>query len=267
MIFKNIITALIVWAISVPLANAADYRVSVKDVIEKRKPDVQLVDVRPAAEFETLHIPGSINIAPAFIRTKTFLKKKTVVMVTDGIHLSAPLTACGELKRQGTRAYVLDGGLPAWHRSGAPLTGDLSLLAGYRQISAGDYDREKSAAGWVVVDVSPRRDADTEALFPGARHLPLTDAAAIRKTLAGLKRPLLIVTPKGNDAVKILTVIENAGAGDALFLTGGAAGYGQYQKHMALLNDPAAKETKRESCTGCGIVPPSAGISSKTIQP
>ena len=45
---------------------------------------IVLVDVRGRKEFNRFRIPGSINIPLHFIKTKTFLRTKSLVLVNEG---------------------------------------------------------------------------------------------------------------------------------------------------------------------------------------
>ena len=60
-----------------------DLLISADSVLLDRalKKELLLVDIRPAAAFGKLRIPGSLNIPLYAIKTKTFLKKHDLVLI------------------------------------------------------------------------------------------------------------------------------------------------------------------------------------------
>ena len=97
-------------------------RVSVDDLADRltRQPDLQLLDVRAAAEWEAGHIPGSV--------LKTW---HDIEAMPDGLNGSAPIAViCASGQRAATAAslirrlgaaeviHIVDGGVPKWGRLG-----------------------------------------------------------------------------------------------------------------------------------------------------
>jgi len=60
-----------------------------------------LIDVRSDSEFSSFRIAGSINIPLHQIKTKEFLKKLPVVLVSEGRNTSQLEMACKELELSG----------------------------------------------------------------------------------------------------------------------------------------------------------------------
>ena len=108
----------------------ASYSISPDAVLYKLKQNhkITLVDVRNPEDFERLHIPGSLNIPLHAVKTKGFLKSVAVVLVNEGFQYSLLVTECRQLTDMGFKVLILDGGLPAWKRSGNKLAGDLFAL-------------------------------------------------------------------------------------------------------------------------------------------
>lgn len=82
---------------------------------------IVVLDVRSAAEFETLHIKGSYNVPLPLLaeHTEELAKKldtKVVLVCQSGVRATEAKT---KLASAGfSEAYVLDGGVPAYHQAG-----------------------------------------------------------------------------------------------------------------------------------------------------
>ena len=88
--------------------------ISVESVLQqlKEKQHIVLVDVRDANDFEKFRIPGSLNIPFFALKTKTFLKKKSLVMINEGFSYSRLEQGCLRLRNAGFASVsILDGGL------------------------------------------------------------------------------------------------------------------------------------------------------------
>lgn len=83
-----------------------------------------IIDIRPAAEFERVRIPGSLNIPPYALRHSTFLEGRQVLLVDQGVDRQGLGSLCYQLQAAGHRKVtILAGGLSAWHASGRELVG------------------------------------------------------------------------------------------------------------------------------------------------
>lgn len=82
---------------------------------------IVVLDVRSAAEFETLHIKGSYNVPLPLLaeHTEELAKKldtKVVLVCQSGVRATEAKT---KLASAGfSEAHVLDGGVPAYHQAG-----------------------------------------------------------------------------------------------------------------------------------------------------
>lgn len=215
-----------------------------------------LVDVRSSREFERLHIPGSINIPLYAVKTKSHLKSAPVVLVNGGFRYAELASECRRLAAQGYKIFILDGGLPAWHRMGGQLTGDLFALDDMKTVSAREFFLEKDYETIVVVDISPTRSKASSRLVSYARHIPLEgnskDSIEKFKTL-GIKtsafQAIIIFSSAGENYEKANIVLSQLGI-DPFYLQGGVAGYQKYLGDLRLSWTP---RNKRMKATGdCG---------------
>lgn len=133
------------------------------------KSDFSLVDVRSTEEFDKFRIAGSINIPLHLIKTKTFLKKFSVVMVNDGRSTAELENACRELRQSGfTRLAVLDRGLFGWSLSKRPVAGDTADQKKLNRTAPRELFEERAMADWSVIDIStPGKYEDMHRWLPG----------------------------------------------------------------------------------------------------
>jgi len=82
-----------------------------------------IIDVRNTQHYTEGHIPGAINIPATVIGKKRLPPLGEVVVYGDGIRSDIPEKAATELNsKNGIKAAVLDGGLPAWESLQMPTT-------------------------------------------------------------------------------------------------------------------------------------------------
>ena len=79
------------------------FAISAESVLQKLREnqDIILIDVRKRVEFEKFRIPGSINIPLFAIKTKAFLKSKSLVIVNEGYNYSELEQECEHLREAG----------------------------------------------------------------------------------------------------------------------------------------------------------------------
>jgi len=73
----------------------------------KKKQEIVLIDVRNREEFEKFRIPGSINIPLFAIKTKTFLKRKPLVLINEGESYRPLEQECKRLRDTGFTVSIL----------------------------------------------------------------------------------------------------------------------------------------------------------------
>jgi rhodanese-related sulfurtransferase len=104
-----------------PTAARADVR-QVRDLVAGDS-DVALLDVRSPAEFETVHIPGSVNIPlDQLDRQAAALADRgrpLVLVCRSGARATQAQTKLAAVGCVSTT--VLDGGVVAWEKAGAPV--------------------------------------------------------------------------------------------------------------------------------------------------
>ena len=83
---------------------------------------VFLIDVRPALEFESGHLPGAVSIPVEELpsRLDELPRDRRIVAYCRGAYCLFADEAVEMLRAQGFEAERLDGGWPEWHAEGRP---------------------------------------------------------------------------------------------------------------------------------------------------
>ena len=224
-----------------------------------------LVDVRRPSDFTALHIPGAMNMALAFVKTKSQLKDRPLVVIDRGLSFQRLAPACRTLRRLGFEVRILDGGMAAWSRCHGPVVGYPAAQIDYSFISPADFFLEKDDPRRVVCDVSTGRGPEARTLMPYAIHLPLVAggrewAGRIQRFKAArFGRPdtaLIVVDAYGSTYADLAAAFEHAGVKNVFFLTGGRRAYEKYlegltrswqpQKDRRLVVNPCRKCSEQE---------------------
>ena len=129
-----------------------DCYVSAEKVIGNQ---ITIVDTRPSDAFGACHIKGSLNIPLFAIKTKSFLKHKPVVLISDPTSEHGLEAACISLKEKYgfKQVSILYGGLNGWLNAG----GDVIASPRERLKISALSDREFDALAsyddtWIVDD-------------------------------------------------------------------------------------------------------------------
>lgn len=88
-----------------------------------RQGKVTVLDVRPASEYRTGHIPGAISVPLAELerRLGELPKRREIVAYCRGPYCVLALEAVGRLRARGYRAVRLEDGVPDWRARGFPI--------------------------------------------------------------------------------------------------------------------------------------------------
>jgi rhodanese-related sulfurtransferase/DNA-binding MarR family transcriptional regulator len=94
------------------------------ELLERAKKGlVTVLDVRPAEEYASGHIPGAINVP--IEKLESFLAKlprrKEVIAYCRGPYCLMSFDAVEKLRKRGWRARRLENGLPEWRAAGLPV--------------------------------------------------------------------------------------------------------------------------------------------------
>ena len=244
------------------------FGISTKSVLRKlkEKQEVILVDVRASKEFERFRIPGSVNIPLFAIKTKTFLKPKSLVLINEGqSHMQ--LEPEGEvLAKSGFTVSILNGGLYQWKREGGPLEGDVFAQRELNKISPQTFSVEQTQGNWILIDISQSEKPGGHPKNVHRIHIPyrnnpegfISELKTAVRNHAGRDCPsILICDEDGKKYDAIEKRVQEAGVTNVLYLKGGFEGYRVFEQQQGSSrqgeNDAGKRKTVRvnKGCKSC----------------
>ncbi len=254
------LTAALVIPIEAQVPADQSHIFSISSVLKKLKQNqnILIIDVRPKTEFEKFRIPGSVNMPLYAVKTTPFLKSKTVILVNNGFHSNTLERECVILKKQGFKAYVLNGGLNLWKQENGPLEGDPFAQKQLNKVTARDLFQEKENKNLIVIDASDIQRPKTGEQLPSVKHLPGLKSLSPQylEQPGGAKRqhpPILILNNDGHDYGKIEKTVRQSGIKNVFYLEGGMEKYSRFLHHLALSRVPKGSRVKTVSkCPRCG---------------
>jgi len=241
---------------------------SVTSVLHKMKQNTLLVDVRSHQAYEKVNIPDSINVPLFAVKTKAFLKGRSLVLVNEGYNRRQLEVECGKLRAAGFDVSILMGGLNAWREKGLKFRGDLFAVRAFAEVSPRDFYGEKDGPDHAVIDISRIQSPESQRLVPGALHIhiPLTghetpddpfNSAGLQELAGKQKRTphlsLLVVNEEGRNYEAIEKILKKNGLRAVFYLTGGWSGYRRYLQGLARSRIPRDSRIKTVvRCNECG---------------
>lgn len=221
----------------------------------KQKEDLFLVDIRHEKQFKTFKIPGSINIQLSFIKTKTFLKLKPIVLIHKSIAYSEMVRNIKELNNKGFNIKILQGGLAAWKHKGGHLAGNPFAQKELNKISARTFFMEKGYDDWVLIDASSKLSKNK--IIKKALQAPLPEKipGLIESIFLKSNNPLtgvIIFNQSGEDYSTLETKISQAYGHRIFYLQGGLEEYQKFLNFQMLANKPKSDRIKNsDHCEPC----------------
>jgi rhodanese-related sulfurtransferase len=238
------------WSAQPPLLS-----VSEAIALTERDPRAIYVDVRRPDQFERFHIPGSINVAAHFIKTKAYLRTMNLILVNQGDALGPLLRERSRLAEDGFEVSILAGGLAAWAQQNRKFYGIRPRPGILAETPAGTALAELADDTYeLVVDISAEAE-DAPACAPAS--LPVIESADREDLLA-------LFDEQGLDESARVLLITSEGAGhygDALraesrptlfFLAEGCAALARAQRNQHAMYQPAGERTQIiGACPSC----------------
>lgn len=225
----------------------------------KNRQEVLFVDVRDREAFDRLKIPGSIHIPVYALKSKTFLRDKSFVLVSEGYPNISLDQTCKALRAGGfARASILSGGLRSWMLKKGPIEGDPFAAKEVTRVPPKDFFAQQESPDWLVVIASGPTASASQPLIPGA--LILTLQGDSRKFVSSLKtlinsKPgsprltVLVSDERGEKYESIERTVQEEGIRNVFYLEGGLEAYRIFLQQQALLGQPGREEVKR--CVSC----------------
>ena len=224
---------------------ASDIFISPHDIPKQlNETKVVLVDVRDSELYQAYHIPHSINI-PAFqLKTKNHLKRKSLVLVSDGYKEIGLVQFRIQLMGLGFKdVTVLDGGLNGWRERVGELVGSGIGLSDINQIKASDLLSLKKYKHWSVVSIDQWREV--------SGNSKMDQVAYLRSIKPKYEDNIVISTNDGKGYEQIKSLVNEIGWKRVYYLKGGRSNYDAVLKQQqALWGRVPGKQGGESRCGG-----------------
>ncbi len=237
------------------------YAIPMTSVLKKLKQNqnIILIDVRAKDKFEKFRIPGSVNIPLYAIKTKPFLKAKTIVLVNNGFQYTQLEKECSRLIGQGFKPKILTGGLNYWKNEKGPLEGDPFAQKQINKVSAREFFQGKDLKNLFVINASKEKSEVAKELLPNSVHMPESSSLSplclerAKRTGETQDSPILIFTKDGKGYGRIEKAAKQAELKNVFYLEGGLDSYSRFLHNLALSRAPRDSRVKTVSkCPKCG---------------
>ncbi len=241
----------------------------------KQKKQIFLVDIRHQTQFAKFKIPGSMNIPLSFIKTKSFLKTKPVVLIHKGFGYTEITKEALNLNQNGFDIKILQGGFPTWKHKGGTLVGDPFSQKDLNKMPVNIFFQEKDYENWIIINACLKPPEKNKALIPKAFFISgkknnmktgeivnsiFTDQSPLKQKLSippnNPMMSVIIFDETGNRYKQLKKEINPAFKHKVFYLEGGIQAYQRYLKYQMLANKPKSQRTKEighcEPCTKQG---------------
>lgn len=208
-------------------------RIGAKDLLGQPRSGV-LVDVRRGES--PVWVPGTLQLGVSELADSPAIQpQKRVVLLGDGKDTASLLRQCAALRSRGlSQLQVLDGGVPAWHRAGGTVVGDVASLERPLQLASHEVHSilQDGSAAVIFAGESP-----TSAWAKSSNRLVQARAAetpaVVLRRIARGSAPIVIVLPDGGDPAPWRNAARASALDDPLFFIGEASRYDAYRHEQA----------------------------------
>ncbi len=223
--------------------------------LKKKNYEYQIVDIRQEQEFKKIHIPGSINIPLHFIKTKRYLKKKTIIIADKGFYYRQIKEECKKLKKLNFNVQILNGGLNTWLTKKLPIKGDVFSKEEFFLIDPRKVYQEQSIHPILFVDSSEKKPQSYS--FENVILLKPKKEQSFKKITKFIKAnpngSILVFNNFGEDYNEIRNQMLSKKINNLFFLKGGLNAYNKYLHNLELAKAPKQERLKTiQKCRDCG---------------
>lgn len=147
--------------------------------------DAAFIDLRPAGDYASFHIPGALQLASSDLYAKPYWRRKKVLLIGSGKAEHELQRECARLKQAGYgQVHVLHGGIAQWLHQGQPIVGPgptAAQLADMARLTAAELWLESQNPNNLLLLDAARSAMQSE--FAAAQVLQQTSPDAIRAAL------------------------------------------------------------------------------------
>jgi len=134
---------------------------------------ILLLDVRDKSEYEEFRIPRAVHVPLHQLKYKSYLKKKSLVLVGSGKQYKTLEQTFSDLQEEGFEDIsILDGGIRAWFETMGLVDGKKSEARRLNLLSVKDFITEAQHGPWLIIDVDENKEF-THKVNGEVLHIPL----------------------------------------------------------------------------------------------
>jgi len=216
------------------------------------------IDIRQPADYDSVHIPGAINIPLYAIKTKPFLRSDPIILINNGTRRRYYESECALLRQKGFDAYILEGGLNLWLHWGYPLVGDYFAQQTLQYINPVDLFVDRHFKNWLIIDVSSSYKEGIDAL-PNTINIPVNENDSFEQTIRHYIRNLktdalvsvVIISDTPEDYNKTMLVCSSIQNAQFYYVNGGRAAYNKFLQNQTLIKHPPQHARHKRKCKTC----------------
>ena len=216
------------------------------------------IDTRQPGDYNSAHIPGSINIPLYAIKTKPFLSSGLIVLINNGTRRRYYENECAVLRQKGFDAYILEGGLNFWLHMEYPLVGDYFAQQTFKNIDPVDLFIDRHFNNWLVIDVSSSYTEPVQ-ILPDTINIPVNNNDSFEQTLTRHIRELktgalvsvVIISDTLEDYNKVMSVCSSIKNAQFYYVDGGRAAYNKFLQNQTLIKHPPQYVNRKRKCGTC----------------
>ena len=219
-----------------------------------QNPKPILIDVRRPEEFEKFRIPDSINIPLHAIKTKPFLKDKSIVLLNEGFLYTPLAEEAIKLKKIGYSVSILYGGLNAWHKSKGEIQGNVFWIEEINRVSPQMFHQEKTSGSHRIIYISKEK---TDRSLSGAINITgdsFGDLQAIQNSSQAENEfvTFSILNKNGTKYEESSKILASTKLLNVFFLQGGLMAYEQYRDELTVSFTPREERlVMKNACDTC----------------
>jgi rhodanese-related sulfurtransferase len=227
--------------------------------MKKKNYKYQIIDIRQAREFKKIHILGSINIPLHFIKSKRYLKQKTIIIAGKGFFYRQIKQECKKLKKQNFNVKILNGGLNTWLTKNLPVKGSLFSQEDFYLTDPRKVYQEQNIHPLLFVDSSEKQiqSKGPKVIFADTISINLKSDQSFKEiTKFNKTKPngsILVFNNFGENYNTIRNQMLAKNINNLFFLKGGLNAYKKYLHNLELAKAPRQQRLKTmQKCRDCG---------------
>ena len=229
--------------------------INVDSVIDEIKcgKEINIIDVRSKENFNNVWIPGSLNIALSYIKTKQFLKNCSLYLINEGYNNSVLEEHCADLRDEGFNTWIIEGGLSYWIKRGGQIEGNLFHQKEIRKLSLQDFFTEKNYDDVIILNISEKISLYANALLAYSQHIPYSKLLSENNNIlnncinkSGTKKvsTILVLNENGKNYDEIEQGVFKDININTFYVDGGIIGYKKFlEKQSKIISSTGNQKT------------------------